>query len=283
MKPFKSLIALVFLVGGLIGLAQAKAPLAAVGFVGLFCTVMDLKQTRKGVAFTALIPGIYKVPNFMPNLPADQQPYIEVPYMVRPEKSLYDQLLTLGRANPQTIAAIMQGGISFDPISYYIRYNVTGLSGRQTIVGATTLEIVGVTNFPNGATLPQFYNFCFDRIALRYAVATSANANVASINGWSSVRGSMPAALANAELIIQSNNNTIVQTPVSDFTSVASITGGGEKGYDGGELAKPRFFLEQIAPQIDIQFAQGQTMPSAANNTYAIELMFYGVQARLKY
>src|ERR1051325_8524278 len=106
MKPFKSLLALVFLVGGLVGLAKAEAPLVAVGFVGMFLTVMDFKQTRKGIALVSLIPGIYKVPNFMPGVPADQQPYIEVPYMVRPEKSLYDQLLTLGRANPQTIAAI---------------------------------------------------------------------------------------------------------------------------------------------------------------------------------
>ncbi len=80
-----------------------------------------------------------------------------------------------------------------------------------------------------------------------------------------------------------SNNNTIVQTPVCDFTSVAAITGGGEKDYDGGEIAKPRFILEQIQPQIDLQFAQNQVMPSAANNTYAIELTLYGVQARLKF
>ncbi len=283
MKPFKSLIALAFLVGGLIGFATGKTPLAAVGMVGLFVTVMEFKQTRKGIALVSLVPGIYKVPNYNPNFGPGEQPYIEVPYMVRPEKSLYDQLMTLNRANPQTIAAIMQGGISFDPVTYYIRFNITGLSGRQTIVGAATQEIRGITNFPNGAALPQFYNFCFDRIAVRYAVAASAAANMASITGFSSVRGSMPAALGNGELIIMSNQNTILQTPIADFTSVAAITGGGEKGYDGGELAKPRFILEQINPQIDILFSQGQTVPSAANNTYAVEVMLYGVQARLKF
>ena len=203
--------------------------------------------------------------------------------MSRSEKALYDQLITLGRSNAVTRQAIEQGAISFDPITYYMRAIITGLSGKQKIVSPSTLNVLGITNLPNSAQLPQYYNFCFDRIAVRYAVAASANANAASITGFSSIRGSMPAALGNGELVISSNRNTIVETPIADFTSVAAITGGGERDYDGGLLEKPRFLLEMIQQEWEINFATGQTVPSAANNTYAVEVMLYGVQARLKY
>lgn len=40
--------------------------------------------------------------------------------------------------------------------------------------------------------------------------------------------------------------------------------------------------LELINLQIDLAYAKNQVVPSAANNTYAVEVMLYGVQARLK-
>lgn len=242
---------------------------AALGYA--FCTV-NFKPA--GVAFFQIVPGKYMVPS--------SGPYEEVPYMSRAEKALFDQLITLNRANPVTMNVIRQGGISFDPISYYIRAVITGGAGTQTIVDNSLIQTIGVTNIPNGGALPQFYNFCFDRIAVRYAVNNTASANVAAITGWSSIRSAMPAALGNGHLVIYSNQNKILETPVSDFTSVAAITGGGERDYDGGVLEKPRFMLELINLQIDLAYAKNQVVPSAANNTYAVEVMLHGVQARLK-
>lgn len=268
------IFSIAFALGALVALAYGNLEAASVGAVGAIISEASLDFSK--VAFLQIVPGKYVVTN--PDTLAPQ----EVPMMSRAEKALYDQLITLGRANPVTMGVIGQGGISFDPITYYIRFVITGASGTQRILGQSTIQYDGVTNFPNQATLPQFYNFCFDRIAVRYAVATSANANAAAITGWSSIRGSMPAALGNGHLKLSSNKNTIVETPISDFTSVAAITGGGERDYDGGVLEKPRFLLELIAFEAEIVYAQGQTVPSAANNTYAVEVAFHGVQARLK-
>lgn len=271
MKRFTSIL---FFAGLIAGVCLKSPELAGVSFVGLF---FSTKTYSGRFAFLQIVPGKFVITNPTTGL------LEEVPYMSRSEKALYDQLITLGRSNAVTRQAIEQGAISFDPITYYMRAIITGLSGKQKIVSASTLNVLGITNLPNGAQLPQYYNFCFDRIAVRYAVAASANANAASITGWSSVRGSMPAALANGELVISSNRNTIVETPIADFTSVAAITGGGERDYDGGLLEKPRFLLEMIQQEWELNFATNQTVPSAANNTYAVEVMLYGVQARLKY
>jgi hypothetical protein len=265
---------ILFAIGALVALSFGNVEAASVGVLG--CVLAEASVKITGLAFLQIVPGKFVVTN--PRTGALE----EVPYMSRAEKALYDQLITLGRANPVTQGVIGQGGISFDPITYYVRAIITGQAGRQKILGQNTIQIDGVTNFPNAATLPQFYNFCFDRIAVRYAVATSANANAASITGWSSVRGSMPAALGNGHLLLSSNKNTIVETPISDFTSVAAITGGGERDYDGGVLEKPRFLLELISFEAEIVYSANQTVPSAANNTYAIELALHGVQARLK-
>jgi len=242
---------------------------------GLLIACADSVPAKVSAAFFNVVPGKYMVPR-------DLNAYEEVPMMSRAEKALFDQLITLKRANPVTDVVIGQGGISFDPISYYIRAIVTGGAGTQTIVDNSIIQTIGITNIPNGAALPQFYNFCFDRIAVRYASVNTAAANVAAMTGWSSIRSAMPAALGNGHLVIYSNQNKILETPVSDFTSVAAITGGGERDYDGGVLEKPRFFLELINMQIDLSYAKNQVMPSAANNTYAVEVMLHGVQARLK-
>lgn len=266
----KNICRLLFGIGLVASLFLASPLLAAACIAGFAFT--ENEKFISELSFVQIVPGKYITPEGE-----------EVPYMTRAEKALFDQLITLGRGNIVTLDAIKSGAISFDPISYYIRAIITGSSGRLKILGPSTLNYVGITNFPNQAVLPQYYNFCFDRVAVRYAVATSANANAASITGWSSIRGSMPAALGNGELIILSNKNAIVETPISDFTSVAAVTSGGERDNDGGVLEKPRFFLEMIQAGLDINFATGQTVPSAANNTYAVEVQFYGVQCRLKY
>lgn len=265
-----------FIFGALVALILAKPVLIAICLFGIVLSCSEFKQTRHGVAFLMIVPGKMRVPVASPVVE-------EVPYMSRSQKALYDQLVTMGRANPVTQQAIEQDAISFDPISYYIRAVITGAAGKVKIVGPSTLVNVGITNFPNGATLPQYYNFCFDRIAVRYAVAASASANAAAMTGWSSIRSAMPAALGNGELVVSSNRNSIVETPISDFTSVAAITGGGERDYDGGALEKPRFFLELIQIEVELNLSTSQVIPSAANNTYAVEVMFMGVQARLKY
>lgn len=269
----KKIFALAFILGAIVSIAVGNVECTAISLAG-FALSACLGTKRPGFAFLQIVPGKFMVPT--------AGAYQEVPYMSRAEKALYDQLITLNRSNPVTADLIRQGGVSFDPISYYIRAIITAGAGTQDIVNSSNQQIAGITNIPNGAVLPQYYNFCFDRIAVRYAVATSANANAAAITGWSSVRSSMPAALGNGHLIVNSNSNKVLETPVSDFTSVAAITGGGERDYDGGVLEKPRFFLELININVQLKYAQSQVVPSAANNTYAVEIMFYGVQARLK-
>lgn len=268
----KKLFSLLFILGAVAGLALGSVELVLISGTGAMLSMASTQVSN--LAFLQIVPG-----KFFVHGPGGPE---EVPYMSRAEKALFDQLVTLRRSNPVTQKVIGEGGISFDPITYYIRYVITGASGRQKILGQSTIQIDGITNFPNAATLPQFYNFCFDRIAVRYATTNSANANAAAITGWSSVRGNMPAALGNGHLLVSSNKNTILETPISDFTSVAAITGGGERDYDGGLLEKPRFFLELINAEIELVYASGQTVPSAANNTYAVEVAFHGVQARLK-
>ncbi|HMG94346.1 MAG TPA: hypothetical protein VK589_30005 [Chryseolinea sp.] len=278
----KKIFSLLFIAGVALSLFVGNAEGAFVGIAGLTLTQF-LGTKMQGYAFFTIVPGKFVVQNPAqgPGSPGYGQ-LQEVPYMTRAEKALYDQLITLNRSNPVTQEVIRQGGISFDPITYYIRAIITGQSGRQQIVNNSLIQITGITNIPNGGSLPQFYNFCFDRIAVRYAVTASASANAAAVTGFSSIRANMPAALGNGHLIVTSNQNKILETPISDFTSVAAITGGGERDYDGGVLEKPRFFLELINIEVEIAYSTGQVVPSAANNTYTVEVMFFGTQARLK-
>jgi hypothetical protein len=140
------IFSILFAFGSLVALAFGSIEAAAAGVAGVMLAESSMKLSS--VAFLHIVPGKYVVTD--PNNGALQ----EVPMMSRAEKALYDQLITLGRANPVTMGVIGQGGISFDPITYYIRAIITGQAGRQKILGQNTIQVDGITDFPNGATLP---------------------------------------------------------------------------------------------------------------------------------
>jgi hypothetical protein len=262
----------IFFLIGLVAFAGTGNLIGAlVCFAGLFFTENSYRLL--GYAGLQTVPGKYVITNTLGQLE-------EVPFMSRAEKALYDQLITMNRANPVTTKAIMEGGISFDPITYYVRYNLTGLAGNQKFLSQATMRIVGTTNFPNGATLQQYYNFCFDRIFIRTALTNTANTAVGAVTQWTGVSASVDPAVRNGELLIRSNRNLIVETPAIDFLSAAAVTGGGSREFDGGILEKPRFFLELL--NIEGEIALAGTVSSAANTTVWGEFAFSGVQARLK-
>lgn len=204
----------------------------------------------------------------------------EVPMMSRAEKDLYDQLITQSRANPVSRRAIEEGAISFDPIDYYIRFNLTGLSGNQKIVSQSTQKVVGTTNFWPQAIFPQYYNFCFDRISVKTGTMNTANTAINTVNTWTSVRTSMDPAVANGEIIVRSNRNTILETDISGFTQDAAVTGAAQRNNGAAELDKSRFFLEMLGVEVELSLAG--TVSNTANTTTFVEVKFIGVQARLK-
>lgn len=264
----KKIVSTIFKIGIVAGIVLGSPLAIAVSFVGLFFCQSYAGQ----FAFLQIVPGKY--------VTADGQ---EVPYMSRAEKSLFDQLVTLNRSNPVTLNAILQGAISFDPISYYVRMNITGLSGTISFINQSLIRNLGTTNIPNGATLAQYYNFCYDRITVRTALTNSANTAIGSVSGFTSVAASVDPAIRNSELRVRSNRNLVVETPTIDFLSAAAVTGGGVRDYDGGILEKPRFFLEQLNIEAEIALPQGATVSTAPNTTTWMEVVFSGVQARLKF
>src|SRR5690348_15688322 len=137
------IFSIVFILGAIAAFAVDSQLAAAVATGGAALSMAAPKLT--GYAFLNIVPGKIMVP--------DGPGYQEVPAMSRAEKALYDQLITLNRANPVTADVIRQGGVSFDPITYYIRFAITGLSGTQDIVNQATQQIYGITNIPNNAAL----------------------------------------------------------------------------------------------------------------------------------
>lgn len=227
--------------------------------------VEDPTQTMLAGVF--LVPGVTR----------DPATGNQIPVFTRSQKALFEYLQRKSPA--QTDAALKSGALVFDPITYYIRYNITGLSGRQQIVSEATVKQVGVSNINRGM-LAQYYNFCLDKITVRYASANVVTFNtVQSIAGYSSVLSSMDPGLRNGELIVIQNKNTIIETPIIDFGSAAAPTGGGARDYDGGELQTPKVLEEN--KQLEVWINMAQAVASATNTIYVVEVALQGVQARI--
>ena len=244
---------------------------AVLSFAGLALSFAKVSSYR-GLALFTLVPAVVRDLN--PDAP-------EVPPFTRAQKFLFDFLRN--KSNAVTLDAYRMGTIFFDPINYYIRYVLPpGQQGRLQILGGATSQVVGVTNFYAQGLLPQYYNFCFDRLQVNYGTTNTANANVQAITGWTNVRSSMPAALGNGEIIIQLNKQIIVQSGIVDYTSEAAITGGNSLDFAGGALQVPRVLQENLLIECDLNMALGQAIGNTANTTYGAEVLFKGVQMRLR-
>ncbi len=251
----------------LAGMAIGSAEVAVLGFSGMVAFSHNWSANN-----LTLNSGVVIYPAVITN-----QSGLEVPMFTRCQRYLASFLSAYG--NELTKKAIADGSIIWNPVTYYIRAAITGLSGRQKVLGSATSKVLGICNLDKGI-LPQYYNFCYDRIAARYGTtAVTATDSPASLAGYSSVRSSMPAGLSNAELIISLNRQVQLETPVSDFTSVAAVTGGGSRDFDGGELQVPKVWQENL--QVDAEINLPLAIPSAVNTSYFLELQFYGVEARL--
>lgn len=216
----------------------------------------------------------------LPAILRDPVTQLEVPPYTRAQKFMFDFLRN--KANGLTDDAMKQGAIIFDSITYYIRFAITGLAGRVKVLGQATLQIPGISNFYNAATLPQYYNFCFDRIEVNYGTtAVTALDSPSLCTNWSSVRSAFPAPLSNGELILSLNKNIVVNTPMTDFLSKAAVVGGGSRDFDGGDLQEPKIIQENLLFEAELNLAAGN-IPSAVNTSYFVELQFKGVQARLR-
>jgi hypothetical protein len=201
-----------------------------------------------------------------------------IPPFTRAQKFLFDYLNMKG--NDITKKALNEGTLIWDPITYFIRAAITGLSGRQKIASQATSLAVGVTNLDKWV-LPQYYNFCYDRIAVRYTTTTvSATDAVYSGAGYSSVLSSMAPGLRNGNLIVSMNQNIMLYSPVIDYGSQASVTGGGVRDFDGGELQTPQIFVENQNLTVELEFPV--VIPSATNTSYFVEVAFSGIQARIR-
>lgn len=242
--------------------------LGMLGFCMLTASIVSLFSS---VAEGVMMAGMTILPA---KLVVDGQ---EVPPLTRSQKKLYDFLRMKG--NPITLEALLGGAIKWDNITYYIRTTLTGLNGRQPVLNSSVSEVLGICNLDKGQ-LPQYYNFCYDRIEIGYAVDAAASTSPKAVAGYSSVLSSMAPGLRNGELIVQLNREVQVESPVTDYGSKAAITGGAALNFDGGELADPQVWQEQLQVEVDINLAA--VIPSAANNTYVAEFLFKGCQARLR-
>lgn len=179
----------------------------------------------------------------------------------------------------ETQKAIASGKVFFDPIQYYIRFDITGLSGKQRILSEATQKIMGATNF-NLGYLPKFTNFAFNKVGVSYVDdATGAAVAAKALTGWTSVRSSVDKAVANGEIIISSAKNTILEHPIAPFLREAANTSGTIGGSDF-ELEQPRVLKENELVEIEINLPN--TVPSVAAHTYGIEVRLTGVQVRLR-
>ena len=273
MKKYFLVLCALALIVGLVMASPVLAFTACIGFFFAFGSVKISEMRGAYIGFNLVNAYLYRFADPAANGMQEQ------PALVRCQKYLFDYLRAKG--NAVTVFALDSDALKFEAVTYYVRYSITGLSGKQKFLGQNTQNVVGESNFAVNAVLQQYYNFAFDRIAIAYvADNTSGFANVYNSAAFTSVRASVAAGLGNGELSLYINKNLVLDTPAVDFLGEAAVSGGSIGDYTGGTLQEPIVFPEntQLEGYIDMPVV----IPSTANFNYVMEVRFYGVRARMR-
>lgn len=188
------------------------------------------------------------------------------------------EFLASDNAAQGTQKAVDLGRLIFNPITYYIRYVITGQgAGKVKILSENTQKAVGITNF-NLGQLPKFTNFAWNRIGIRYVDDAATPASIKDAVGWTNVVGSIDKSVANGELLINKNGSPVFENPIAPFLFQAAPTAG-TLLETSAELDQIRVFRENELVSIEVNLSN--VVPSVANHVYGIEVALHGLECKL--
>lgn len=198
------------------------------------------------------------------------------------EKFTKGQLFLARNANKldaDTQRLMDEKSIRYTDGDFYVRRVISGSSNIQDLIDETNEKKVGVTNIDKNR-LPNQQHLALEKIAVRFAETTAATP-VQAVDGWSSVKTGVPAALLNAELKIMQDNKTLVQLPVARFFSeAASEKPNGVE--DAVTLNSIQLIKSNQNLNIQIQYADGQSVTPGAGNDCYLEVRLMGDKTNLK-
>jgi hypothetical protein len=176
----------------------------------------------------------------------------------------------------ETVKKMEEGKLRLDDAVFYIKKNITGLSGEQELITASINERRGTTNIDK-ASLPPLVNLILQSIKIGYA--SHAEENDPSKMRYKSVQtDEIDTAFLHAHLVLKQDDTTIVELPVYSFLS--------EKDTDkysiftGVELKNWRLIKQARQFSINLRFPEGQAVDTSKK--HHIEVQLIGDVTRIK-
>ncbi|MFD3001439.1 hypothetical protein ACFS7Z_13790 [Pontibacter toksunensis] len=161
--------------------------------------------------------------------------------------------------------------VQFNNGDYYLRSKITA-GGILELIDSNTKKVDGLSSF-DGRSLEDGVNLALEKV--RFAYGTSATVGGATdpvAIKYSTAYADVPAALANADLVISQHGKQILSVPVQRFLlgAASNRPAGLEDAY---ELDAIRLIKEKTELSIAIRFPKGATLPDA---NHFIELHLIG-------
>lgn len=177
-----------------------------------------------------------------------------------------------GQLNRQTQVDISNAQLKLYDADMYIRTDISGAAGIVELIDETTEKRAGTTNF-NANKLPKSVNMVVEALRAGYGTTTDVSgitdpALVKYSNGY----GAVPAALANAELVISLNDKPVLEIPVQRLLAEDANTRtiGTEDAYNLGAL---QLIKEEEPVSIALRFPKGVSMPAVDNYFFELHLI----------
>lgn len=164
--------------------------------------------------------------------------------------------------------------ITLNPVDLYIKKDITGASNIVNLIDANTLKQKGVVSFDSNGRLYQNRAVIFDKIFVGYQTNAAAN-----MEGQLVYNAVPTGALYNADLIIRQDGREVVRKNVSSLINLGQPLSLEEYYADLGNL---RYLKDNEEVEIDLEFANGASMPLAATAYQYIFVKISGFETQRK-
>jgi len=179
---------------------------------------------------------------------------------------------------------LAKGNLKHRDMDFYFRERITGAGGIIEIVKPSNVFKRGVTNL-NENTLPALINLVLSKIRVGFGQAIAGGTTDPALvsyvneNTVTSGVGSVPEALVNGHLVVKVDDQPIVDLPIAKFFNNSTTPMGNAiqgLAMDSVDLKGMKLIKSKQRISVEIQFAEGHSMPAAGTQESFVEVRLMG-------
>jgi hypothetical protein len=179
-----------------------------------------------------------------------------------------------GQLDTDSRAFLGNGELAFEDAHFYVKKEITSMSGINDLVKPSDSEEVGIRSIDR-ARLPNLQNLILQKVIVRFATHAT-ETDPAKLTFSSKMPSIAIGALINGEIEIAQDGKTILRLPARSFFNAADVD---NVDNEGVELKNWRLIKAERPIEIKLHCANGETALVGSEKNH-LEVVLVGTKTR---